>query len=191
MRRNCRLPTGALVFATTIGLLPCRTLVPILVPLANAATPEHHSMLIDRMSLHMWDNQSRAKADQYPGQQLAFSQDVATYLAGRFKVVGTIMFLLKPSEGIILDGEPFQTSVSSAFQEVGCTPAIGDRAYIRPVPDHANAHAAGKAQLGIGVTYPNGGTYTAIGLYAIAGTGDQLMGYFQLEPLVADPVKNL
>ena len=182
-------PFRALVAALTFAVC--------LAPPGTVAGPGPQPMptprLIDRLGTGMWPAQRAVRSGEYSKVQAAFRADVAAYLKGRFKVAGSRMFLLVPSDGIVLlGGSPqFQGSTSAAFQRIGSTPAIDEPSYVRSVSDHENPKTEGNAVLALGVTTAGKKVYTAIGIYQIPGSKDELMGYFQLDPQVAEPVKDL
>ena len=161
---------------------------------ARAATPparEHAPMLIDKIPANLWHGQRDVQPTDYPKEQASLRDDVARYLKGRFRVTGDRLFVIPPDQGIIFRGAPFNMAGPSQLYTINSAPAFDDRPSIRYIRDARTAAEFGNTSITIGVTLSGEKVYTAITLHGISNSDDELIGYFQLEPLIPDPAKGL
>ena len=145
-------------------------------------------MLIDKIPADMWPGQRSAAPTDYADEQQSLRADVALFLKGRFQVVGERIFVIPPDRGIRLMGGPWQTGGPAQFQTIGSEPAYDRRPYVRVVHDPQDKS---KTSVTVGETMSGEKIYTAIALHAIPNSDDELIGYFQLDPLITDPAKGL
>ena len=160
---------------------------------APAAPPsqEHVRMLIDQIPATIWPKQRPVRPDDYPAEQQSLRADVAHFLKGRFRVSGDRLFVIPSDDGVLLSGGMFMLNGPSQFQEIQSEPALGQTAKVHHTADGQTGDENGKTFLTVGVTQTGTKIYTAIALHAVPGSTDQLIGYFQLEPLVPDPAEGL
>ena len=159
--------------------------------LAAASNQEHGLMLIDKIPANMWRGQRDVRPTDYPEEQKALRADVALYLKGRFRVVGDRLFVIPPDEGIRLRGGPFLLGGPSQFQTINSEPVYDKRPDVRYVPNALHPDRPVETVITVGVTLSGEKVYTAITLHTIPNSKDELIGYFQLEPLIPDPAKGL
>ena len=148
-------------------------------------------MLIDKIPANLWHGQRDVRPNDYPKEQKVLRDDVARYLKGRFRVVGARLFVIQPDEGIIFRGGPFDMAGPSQFQTINSVPVFDDRPLVRYIRDARTGPEFGNTSITLGVTQSGEKIYTAITLHGIPDSDDELIGYFELEPLIADPAKGL
>ena len=148
-------------------------------------------MLVDRIPADMWNGQRAVLPTDYPKEQKSLRADIAHFLKGRFRVIKDRLFVIPPDHGIVLMAGPFQLGGPGQFQTIDSACVINDRPGVRVAPDARTGSEHGKTILTVGVTLSGEKVYTAIALHYIPDSTDELIGYFQLEPLIADPAKGL
>ena len=163
-------------------------------PAVAVATPnakENVPMLVDRIPADMWTGQRVVLATEYPEEQESFRADVTHFLKGRFRVTKDRLFVIPPDHGIMLMGGPFQLGGPGQLQTIDSAPVFYQLPHVRVAPDARTGSIHGKTILTVGATLSGAKVYTAIALHQIPDSTDELIGYFQLEPLIADPAKGL
>ena len=160
-------------------------------PVAAPSPQEHVRMLIDQIPATIWSGQRPVRPNDHPTEQRSLRADVTAFLKGRFRVTGDRLFVIPPDDGVVLSGGMFVLSGPSQFQEIQSEPAFDQRPFIRPVPLTADSAPNGSTLLTIGMTQSEPRIYTVIALHTVPDSTDELIGYFQLEPLIPDPIKGL
>ena len=145
-------------------------------------------MLIDTMPTNLWPGQRSARPTDYPNEQATLRNDVARYLKGRFRISGERVFVIPPDQGIILLGGPFELLGPGQFASIHSEPAFHDWPVVRPIK---NGTDDSNTSITVGVTLSGEKVYTAVTLHAIDRSSDELIGYFELEPLIPNPAKGL
>ncbi len=154
-------------------------------------TQEHAPMLVDRFPPNIWPGERAIGSAEYLDEQRSLRADVAHFLKGRFRVTMDRLFVIPPYQGTLLTGAKFQFGGPSQFQKIDSVCIINDRIGIRIAPDALTGDPQGKTLLTVGVTQSGEKIYTAVALHYIPDSKDELIGYFQLEPLINDPAKGL
>ena len=177
------LPAGvALLIGSTLGS-------------ASAAvapnTQGHAPMLVDRIPADIWPGQRAVRPTDYPDEQRSLRADTVQFLKGRFHVIKDRLFVIPPYQGTLLTGAKFQLGGPSQFQDIGSVCIINDRIGVRVAPDALTGDPQGKTLLTVGVTQSGEKIYTAVALHYVPDSKDELIGYFQLKPLIKDPTKGL
>lgn len=149
-------------------------------------------MLIDEIPVNMWPGQRMVRPDDYPVEQQSLRADVSAFLRGHFRITGDRLFVIPPDKGINISGAMFQMGGPGQFAEIHSEPALDQRPYVVSTPDaRSGGRDEGKTLLTVGVTQTGTKIYTAIALHTVPDSADELIGYFQLEPLIPDPAKGL
>ena len=148
-------------------------------------------MLIEKIPANLWHGQRDVRPTDYPAEQRSLRADVAHYLRGRFRGVGDRLFVIPPDQGIVLSLGPFLLIGPGQFQTIDSGSAFDQRPHVRVLPDALTGSAQGNTALTVGETLSGRKVYTAIALHPIPDRRDELIGYFELEALIAHPAKGL
>ena len=151
----------------------------------------HVPMLIDRIPANMWHGQRDVGATDYPDAQKSIRADVAMFLHGRFRVTGDRLFVIPPDRGIMLMDAPFQFIGPGQFPTINSVCVMDDRPAVRGASNALHPDQPCTTSVTVGATTSGDKIYTAIALHRIPDSRDELIGYFQLEPLIPDPTKGL
>ena len=180
MKRRLGLTCGVIAAALAIG------------PARASAASEPAPMLIDKLpATGVWPRQRKVEPSEYKEEQRSFRNDVASYVKRRFRVIGDRMFLLRPDQGTVLRGPLYEMTGPSLFQNINSDIAFDGRPLVRGATDPAIRAPLGYTAITVGRTLAGPAIYTAIALYVMKDTDNELLGYFQLEPLIANPAKGL
>ena len=159
-----------------------------------AAVPSrqgHPWMLINQIPATIWPGQRPVRPDDYPAEQKSLRANIAAFLSGRFRIAGDRLFVIPPDHGFLLTGAKFMLNGPGHFAEIHSEPAFDERPFIRPVSSVSGGASNGSTLLTIGMTQSEPRIYTAIALHTVPDSTDELIGYFQLGPLIPDPIKGL
>ena len=178
-------------FAIPLARMVCLAVLAITPTATTPPAQQHTPMLIDKIPADLWPGQRDAGPADYPKEQGVLRDDVARYLKGHFRVAGDRLFVIPPNGRITLGDGPFLLGGPTQFQKINSVPAFDDHPLVRYIRDARTGPEFGNTSITLGVTQSGEKVYTAITLHGIPARNDQLIGYHQLEPLIADPAKGL